>query len=130
MNQTSDIWFAFARTFSMLFLVLALLILAFYLIKRFSENRAGKGNKDYIKILSVHHLSPKEKLILVNVLGETLLIGVTPSQISKISKVDQPVHLPEESSSQPFEFSDFLSRKLGKTFGQNSPLSSNKEQTQ
>lgn len=114
----------------MLFLVLALLILAFYLIKRFSENRAGKGNRDYIKVLSVHHLSPKEKLMLVNVLGETLLIGVTPSQISKITKLDDAVELPEESESNSFNFSDLLAGKLGKALKSDASFPSRNEQAQ
>lgn len=113
MNTSSDIWFAFARTFAMLFLVLALLILAFYLIKRFSESRGRKGNKEYIKVLSVHYLSPKEKLVLLDVLGETLLVGVTPSQISKISSLDVDMDLSSDAQEQKFGFSDFLSKKMG-----------------
>ena len=124
MNTSSDIWLAFARTFSMLFVVLALLILAFYLIKRISENRGGKGNRDYIKVLSVHHLSPKEKLMVVNVLGETLLIGVTPSRISKITRIDKALPDADESLGQPFGFSDLLSSKLGQALKTESPFSS------
>ncbi len=115
MSNTSEIWVAFARTFSMLFLVLALLILAFYLIKRFMENRGVKGKQEYIKVLSVHHLSPKEKLILLDVVGETLLVGVTPHQISKISKIEKEIPLAQDESDSPFQFSDFLSRKMGRS---------------
>ncbi len=112
MNTSSDIWIAFARTFSMLFLVLALLILAFYLIKKFTVAKGGKGNKDYIKILSVHHLSPKEKLVLVNVLGESILIGVTPANISKISTVKTDIDISEQKKEGMFHFSDFLTQKF------------------
>ncbi len=115
MNNSSDIWFAFARTFSVLFLVLALLILVFYLIKRFSEKKGISGNKDFINVLSVHHLSPKEKLILLNVAGETLLIGVTPNNISKISKIEKEIPLPDENTNPSFGFSDFLAQKLGRS---------------
>ena len=85
MNTSSEIWFAFVRTFSVLFLVLAVIILVFYLIKKFSTAKGVKGGKDFIKVLCVHHLSPKEKLVLLDVLGDTILIGVTPTNISKIS---------------------------------------------
>ncbi len=97
----------------MLFLVLALLILAFYLIKRVSKKRGINGNKEFIHILSVHHLSPKEKLILLNVAGENLLIGVTPNNISKITKIDKEIKLSEQKIKPSFQFSDFLSQKLG-----------------
>jgi flagellar protein FliO/FliZ len=119
MGKDSEIWFAFARTFGMLFMVLALLLLAFYLIKRFSAARGGKG-RDYIKVLSIHHLSPKEKLVLVNVFEETILIGVTPSNISKITSMEKPLDLPPISKSSVSKdmdsrFSDFLSRTVNRS---------------
>ncbi len=112
MNTSSDIWFAFARTFSVLFLVLALLILAFYLIKKVSTAKGMKGGKDFIKVLSVHHLSPKEKLVLLNVLGDTLLIGVTPANISKISSFETDIDVLNKGRKATSGFSDFLAQKL------------------
>jgi flagellar protein FliO/FliZ len=113
MNTPSEIWVAFARTFSMLVLVLAVLLLVFYLIKRFSTLNHFKGGKNHIRIISAHHFSAKEKLVLVDVMGEILLLGVTPQNISKLSSVDHPMEsLPHEPKST-FRFSEFLSRKLG-----------------
>jgi flagellar protein FliO/FliZ len=115
MNTSSDIWLAFVRTFSMLFLVLALLILAFYLIKKFSTAKGAKGSKDFIQVLCVHHLSPKEKLVLVNVLGETILIGVTPNNISNISSIKKDIDLSIDENSSSSKFSEFLAQKIGKS---------------
>ncbi len=116
MNTSSDIWFAFIKTGSMLFMVLALLILVFYLIKKFVAAKGVKGNKDLIRVLSVHHLSVKEKLVLLNVLGDTILIGVTPTNISKISAIDKDNDLVEDDKKTSVKFSDFLSQKLGNSF--------------
>ena len=116
MNTSSDIWFAFARTFSVLFLVLELFILAFYLIKKFSMGKGIKGGKNYIKVVSVHHLSPKEKLVLLNVLGDTILIGVTPANISKLSSFESEFDFSDDETEAGFNFSDFLAQKLGKSF--------------
>lgn len=116
MNLGSDIWFAFARTFAMLFMVLALLLLAAYLLRRFSTARKGKGARDFIEVLAVHHFSPKEKLVLVNVLEKTLLIGVTPSQISNITTLEKspdPMPVSKRSGSG---FSDLLGQKLTQRF--------------
>jgi flagellar protein FliO/FliZ len=113
MNTSSEIWVAFARTFSMLVLVLAVLILVFYLIKKFSTLNHFKGGKDHIRIMSVHHFSAKEKLVLVDVLGDILLLGVTPQNITKLSSVDHPIDPSPHEPKSPFRFSDFLSRKLG-----------------
>jgi flagellar protein FliO/FliZ len=90
MNTSSDIWIAFARTFSMLFLVLAILILVFYLVRKFSTIKGLKGgSKDYIRLVSIHHLSAKEKLVLVDVMGDIILLGVTPASITKISSKEK-----------------------------------------
>ncbi len=96
----------------MLFLVLALLIFVFYLIKKYSNSKGLKGGKNYIKILTIHHLSPKEKLVLLDVLGETILVGVTQSNITKISTFDKKIDLPVDTEVQPSKFSDFLGQKL------------------
>ena len=116
MNTSSEIWFAFVRTFSVLFLVLAVIILVFYLIKKFSTAKGVKGGKDFIKVLCVHHLSPKEKLVLLDVLGDTILIGVTPTNISKISLLEKEVDFSEEANETSSTFSEFLSQKLGNSF--------------
>lgn len=116
MSTSSEIWVAFARTFSVLFLVLALLIFAFYLIKKVSTARGLKGGKNFIKVLSVHHLSPKEKLVLVDVLGDTILIGVTPANISKISSLGKDVDISGDDNGAPAGFSDFLTQKLAASF--------------
>ena len=116
MNTSSDVWFAFGRTFSMLFLVLALLIFVFYLIKKFSTAKGVKGAKNFIKVLTVHHLSPKEKLVLLNVLGDTILIGVTSTNICKISSFEKDIDFSGEASEAPSSFSDFLSQKLAGSF--------------
>ncbi|OGR31966.1 MAG: hypothetical protein A3J80_11145 [Desulfobacula sp. RIFOXYB2_FULL_45_6] len=113
MNTSSEIWVAFARTFSMLFLVLAVLILVFYLIRKFSTLKGFKGGKDYIRIVSVHHFSAKERLVLADVMGDIILLGVTSQSITKISSVDHPVDFQNTGVKSPFRFSDFLSRKLG-----------------
>ncbi|MCK5837483.1 MAG: flagellar biosynthetic protein FliO [Desulfobacula sp.] len=114
MNNDSEIWFAFARTFALLFMVLALLLFAFYLIKRFASKKGGK-HRDFIKVLSVHHLSPKEKLVLVNVLEETILIGVTPSNISKIKVMEKYLDLPSVTQNTDSGFSSLLSRTLSRS---------------
>lgn len=118
MTTTSEIWIAFARTFSMLFLVLALLILVFYLMRKFSGFRGLAQGKGYIRTLSVHHFSSKEKLVLVEVMGDVLLLGVTPQGITRISSVDPSAVVPENKiNPAAFHFSDYLKQKLGRKEG-------------
>ncbi len=112
MNTDTDIWVSFAQTFGMLFVVLALFLMAFYLFKRFSGATMGKGTRGLIKVLTVHHLSPKEKLILVSVLNETILLGVTPSRISKLTILDHDPDLILDTKNVSGGFSDLLGRAL------------------
>lgn len=122
MNTDADIWLAFARTFGMLFVVLGFFLLAFYLFRRFSGVAGGKGAKNLIQVLAVHHVSPKEKLVLVKVMNEIILIGVTPQNISKLAVLEgddadfQPQNIPGQGG-----FSDLLAKTLGKKAPNNDP---------
>ncbi len=115
MMTTSEIWIAFARMAGMLFVVLAVIILGFYLIKRFSTARSMKGPRNLINVIATHHLSPKEKLVLLTVMDETILIGVTPQNISKISRVSSVESIEKPGPGKPM-FSEFLSTKLKQSF--------------
>lgn len=91
MEPHADIWGAFLRTGSVLLFVIALLILFLYLVKRFSLFSMGKSDQQLIKVLAVHHLSPKERLVLVEVMNTRLLLGVTPQSIQTLSRFDEAV---------------------------------------
>lgn len=116
MSIDSDIWLAFARTFGMLFMVLALLLLAAYLLRRFSTPGKGRGSRDFMEVLAIHHFSPKEKLVLINVLEKTLLIGVTPSRISNITTLEKAPDPMPGSRTPESGFSALLGRKLKQRF--------------
>lgn len=112
MTAGSDIWMAFARTFGMLFMVLALLLLGLYLVRRFSGIKGMKNSRQMIQVLAVHHLSPKEKLVLVKVLEEIILMGVTPASISKIAVLDKNADLSGVPSQDSPGFSQILAKTL------------------
>ncbi len=82
MSTHTDMWMEFVKSFGMLFAVLAFFLIALYLVRRFSGRFGNKGSRALIKVLSVHHLSPKEKLMLVSVQEESILIGISPAGIS------------------------------------------------
>ncbi|PID74652.1 MAG: hypothetical protein CSB28_02095 [Desulfobacterales bacterium] len=64
-----------------------------------------------MRVLSVHHISHREKLMLVQVPGQVILVGVTPSRISRIAALD-----PHEIPDKDLE-SDTFPRILGKALG-------------
>lgn len=112
MNTDTEIWLAFARTFGMLFMVLAIFLLAFYMFRRFSGIAGPKGTRNLIRVLAVHHIAPKEKLVLVNVLNETILIGVTAQTINRLAVLEggETEGGAQEEAGQGF--SDLLTRTL------------------
>ena len=75
------------KTIAMLFLVLGLLILVLYIMKRFLFLRRGPKGDMFIKVLSSLHLSPKERIEVIEISGEKIVLGITPSNISFLTKL-------------------------------------------
>ena len=98
MNTPVDMWMEFGKSFGMLFAVLFVFLLILYLVRRFSGRFGNSGPTALIKVLSVHHLSPKEKLLLVAVQDESILIGISPAGISSLARFDT---LPEAAAASP-----------------------------
>lgn len=121
MTAGSDIWMAFARTFGMLFVVLALLLLGLYLVRRFSGIKGMKNSRQLIQVLAIHHLSPKEKLVLVKVVEDIILIGVTPASISKIAALDKNPDLSEVALKDSAGFSQILAQTLNRGIFRQTP---------
>ena len=108
MALTSEIWKAFAKSSAMLAFVIALLLLILYGVNRFSSLRGkGRGRKE-IEVISVHHLAPKEKLVLVDVLDRRILLGITAQTITPLATFDRDKTLPKEEP----EFSELLHSEL------------------
>ena len=75
------------KTIAMLFIVLGFLILVLYLVKKFTLPR-GKAQGDMlIKVLSSLHLSSKERVAVIEISGEKIVVGVTPGSISFLTKL-------------------------------------------
>lgn len=111
MSSTPEIWAAFARTFFMLCVVLLILVLLFYFIKRFSKKRGGRGG-ELINVLAVHYISPKEKILLLDVLKEKILVGVTPQNISQLAIIKSDIDFAHKDEKSTKTFADFLSGKF------------------
>ncbi len=73
------------KTGGALLVMIAVIIAMFFIAKRFS---VMQGGQDEIKITGAKYQSPKEKLILVEVMGKKLLLGITPGKIEKIESFD------------------------------------------
>jgi flagellar protein FliO/FliZ len=81
------------RAIATLFIVLGLLVFVLYLMKRFLLLRRGVEGNLFIKILTSMHLSPKQRIEVIEILGEKIVLGITPGTISFLTKL---ADLPEE----------------------------------
>ncbi len=109
----TGLWYTLLKSAAMLFIVLGILIAVLYVIKRlfYQQGHAGQGA---IKMLATCHIAPKERLILVDVLGEKILLGSTPQSINSLAVIKNDLELCEKKrSSKPF-FRNLLSSAVAK----------------
>ena len=112
MTPTGDMGFALMKIMAMLAVVLAVLVVLFYLIRRLSNPLGNRGRQGLISVLTTHYLSPKEKLVLVNLADKTLLLGVTPQGINTLHVLDQPLDGPANEAAGSSIFGQLLKGKL------------------
>jgi flagellar protein FliO/FliZ len=113
--------FNFIQVSLSLLLVLALIFVAFKLLQRVQEHQPQ--NRSILKIRSSVMVGPREKVILLDVDGQRLLIGVGPGQVRFLThlatapvKEDLQDH-PDETPPQPEAHASWLKQQLNKIHG-------------
>lgn len=76
------------KTAVMLFIVLGLLVLVLYLMKRFLFLRRETKGDLAIKVLSSLHLSSKERIEVIEISGKRIVLGIAPGSISYIAELN------------------------------------------
>ncbi len=99
----------------MLCIVLGVLIAILYMIKRFSSNK-WNSSPGMIKMLATHYIAPKEKILLLEVLGKKILVGATSQTINTLAVIDGEIEEVEEKGGPGF-FEGFLKRAVQKNSG-------------
>jgi flagellar protein FliO/FliZ len=89
MMSQPDLWGTGLKTFAMLCIVVAILILVLFLMKRLLYLKDGSVHGQFIKILSSHHVAPKQRIALIDVMGEKIVIGITPENITYLTKIEK-----------------------------------------
>ena len=83
-----DLYSAAVKTFSILFIILAVILTVFYLIKRFwPRGLEFMGRDQWIRVIAATSIAPKKMVALVEVAGEILVLGLTGDQITMLTKV-------------------------------------------
>lgn len=112
MNTSADMGLALARTFGMLVVVIGILVLLLYVVRRIASSRGGKDRLAMIKVLATHHFSPREKVALIEVLDRKVLVGITQQSISPLLVFGPGSNGDETVESEPQGFDTMLKDSL------------------
>jgi len=102
-------------------IVLSLLFAIVYLAKKYLGNRIGLTGQDQkIRVVTSTYLGPKKSIALVEVAGEKIVVGVTATHISMLTKVGREEDFGEvlkeqinpESTKERVELQDELWEKV------------------
>ncbi|MCG6574591.1 flagellar biosynthetic protein FliO [Pseudomonas sp. AF32] len=95
-----------------LLLVLGLIFFLAWLLRRVQQaGPAGKGQ--VIDIVGSRALGPRDRLVLVQVGNEQILLGLSPGTITALHVLKEPVQVPTSEQVAP-EFAQRLMELLGK----------------
>ena len=85
----------------LVFIVALILVLGWFL-RRF--NQGGLFNNSSIKIIASLPLGTRERLAVIDVGGQQLLLGITATQINTLHVFDEPIIAPGDNSPATSEF--------------------------
>jgi flagellar protein FliO/FliZ len=93
-----------------LLLVVGLIFVLAWLMRR--VQRAGPAGNQVIELVGSRALGPRDRLVLVQVGKEQVLLGVSPGSITALHVMNEPVVVPETQGATP-EFAKRLMEVLG-----------------
>ena len=103
----------------MLIALTAVLLLIFavaWLLKRVQYG--GGANRQHLRVLSVLPMSGKERVVLIEVGDEQLLMGVSSAGIQHLHTLENPVQVDTRESAAPplpMSFADNLRKAMGRS---------------
>jgi len=87
-----DVFASLLKLFSALAVVLGLMIGGMYLFRGFVK-RAGQGSDEMIRILSSKYLGPKTSILLMDILGQIVVVGVAGGRITMLTTISDAASL-------------------------------------
>ncbi|MNJ12638.1 Flagellar protein FliO [compost metagenome] len=95
-----------------LLLVVGLILLLAWLLRRVQN--AAPGSQQVIEVLGSRSLGPRDRLVLVQVGNEQILLGHTPGSIEALHVLKEPVAVPASARPATPEFAQRLLELMGK----------------
>ena len=95
-----------------LLLVIGLIFLLAWLARRVQQQVPAGGRNDSIQLLATRPLGPRERLLLVQVGKEQVLLGLTPGSIETLHVLQEPVEIAATETPVAGEFARRLRQVL------------------
>jgi flagellar biosynthetic protein FliO len=89
-DSISFFWSFFKMLVALAVVIGLMITSAYYIKKYFLQSMPEMNGSAMINIVSTRYLSPKNSLLLIEVLGQVMLVGVTGQQMSMLSRIDDP----------------------------------------
>jgi len=85
---------SFFKMLAALAVVIALMIGAMLIVKKYFYQSPGiSAANSMIDIIATRHLGPKSSFMLIEVLGQPLLVGISPQGMSLLAAINDPAAL-------------------------------------
>lgn len=89
-----DVFWSFVKMLSALAVILGLMIGALYFFKRFMKNAgAGIDQGELIRVVASRYLGPKSSIILVDIAGQVVAVGLAGNQMTLLASITDPAML-------------------------------------
>lgn len=80
---------ALLKMFFALAIVIGLLVAAMYVLRRYlSQSPSGSRDGSLIQIVATRYLGPKCSILMVEVLGKVVVLGLTGGQMTVLTTID------------------------------------------
>lgn len=101
-----------AITVAGLFAVIGMIFVAAWLVRRLSGGQFGQGNA-VIKILATQPIGTKERICLIDVGGQQVLVGITAQSMQTLMVLDQPIDLKSAKQHRSWSSSESVNSVFG-----------------
>ena len=119
MSGMPDMIAAGLKMIASLGVVLAMILLLLYAIKKLAHRRMGAASGKLIQVLESHYMGVKKTISLVHVPGKVLVLGICGDRINLLETLDDDIVKQQQLAVKPQAFGPVLSdrlRKLGSGF--------------
>ncbi len=90
-ENNPDFFSSLVKVFSTLFIILAIMLILFYLskgpLKNLKKKIGIKEREEVIKVIDVSHIAPKKSICVVDVAGHIFVVGITTDNIIPIARL-------------------------------------------